>query len=162
MQKPLETIVSRGIIAMRGVSLRRMIISLFNWAAIPRVAHQKKSVPRAVRYRQSQAPVLPRLESSILPFNHQNDILSDDTLKVNLTTILSHLKEKQKSRRFENQRLFWSEWSGSNARPPGPKPGALPTALHPDIWINYSKKVAKSQKLWVGKTVVKKCDFDHN
>ena len=43
-----------------------------------------------------------------------------------------------------------------------PKPGALPTALHPDIWINYSKKVAKSQKLWVGKTVVKKCDFDHN
>ena len=154
--------VSRGIIAMRCVSRLRRVSSLFNWGAIPRAAHRKKSVPRVVRHRQSQTPVLPRLESNILPFNHQVDILSDDTYKVNQTKYLSHPEEKQKSRWFTNQRLFWSEWSGSNARPPGPKPGALPTALHPDIWINYSKKVAKSQKLWVGKTVVKKCDFDHN
>ena len=27
--------------------------------------------------------------------------------------------------------LTWSEWRGSNPRPDGPKPPALPTALHP-------------------------------
>jgi len=26
----------------------------------------------------------------------------------------------------------WSGWPGSNGRPPGPKPGDLPTDLHPD------------------------------
>ena len=28
---------------------------------------------------------------------------------------------------------FWSEWRGSNSRPPHPKCGALSTALHPVI-----------------------------
>ena len=28
---------------------------------------------------------------------------------------------------------FWSEQCGSNARSPGPKPGAIPTSLYPDI-----------------------------
>lgn len=27
---------------------------------------------------------------------------------------------------------YWSGWLGSNQRPPRPKRGALPTALHPD------------------------------
>lgn len=29
--------------------------------------------------------------------------------------------------------LTWSEWRGSNPRPDGPKPPALPTALHPVV-----------------------------
>ena len=29
---------------------------------------------------------------------------------------------------------FWSGWRDSNSRPPGPKPGALPTVLHPVIY----------------------------
>jgi hypothetical protein len=29
--------------------------------------------------------------------------------------------------------LSWSEWRGSNPRPPGPQPGALPSALHPVV-----------------------------
>ena len=28
---------------------------------------------------------------------------------------------------------LWSEWRGSNPRPDGPKPPALPTALHPVV-----------------------------
>ena len=70
---------------MRCISLLRRISSLFNLGAIPRAAHRKKSCPGAVRHRQSRAPVLPQLESSILKFNHQVDILLDDTCKVNLT-----------------------------------------------------------------------------
>lgn len=31
---------------------------------------------------------------------------------------------------------FWSEWRGSNSRPPHPKCGALSTALHPDSLFN--------------------------
>ena len=34
---------------------------------------------------------------------------------------------------------FWSEWRGSNARSPGPKPGAIPTSLHPDIYFSVSQ-----------------------
>ena len=32
--------------------------------------------------------------------------------------------------------LIWSEWRDSNARLPHPKCGALPTGLHPDIWLS--------------------------
>ena len=32
----------------------------------------------------------------------------------------------------EPQSVAWSEWGGSNSRPPEPRSGALPTALHPD------------------------------
>ena len=31
-----------------------------------------------------------------------------------------------------SQSVAWSEWGGSNSRPPEPRLGALPTALHPD------------------------------
>ena len=31
-----------------------------------------------------------------------------------------------------SSQLLWSEWGDSNARPPAPKAGALPTAQHPD------------------------------
>ena len=44
----------------------------------------------------------------------------------------------QKNRPF--RRLFcnfWSEWRDSNPRHLGPKPSALPTALHPDILLNF-------------------------
>ena len=33
--------------------------------------------------------------------------------------------------------LIWSEWRGSNPRPDGPKPPALPTALHPDMKLKF-------------------------
>lgn len=29
--------------------------------------------------------------------------------------------------------MVWSGWWDSNPRPPDPQPGALPTALHPDV-----------------------------
>ena len=32
--------------------------------------------------------------------------------------------------------LKWSEWQDSNLRPDGPKPPALPTEPHPDIWLS--------------------------
>ena len=32
---------------------------------------------------------------------------------------------------------FWSEWRGSNPRPDGPKPPALPTALHPAMKLKF-------------------------
>ena len=34
---------------------------------------------------------------------------------------------------------FWSEWRGSNSRPPHPKCGALSTALHPDSLFNCGR-----------------------
>ena len=37
---------------------------------------------------------------------------------------------------------FWSEWRDSNSRHPGPKPGALPTGPHPEIWIAVLTGVA--------------------
>ena len=33
--------------------------------------------------------------------------------------------------------LIWSEWRGSNPRPDGPKPPALPTALHPAMKLKF-------------------------
>ena len=33
--------------------------------------------------------------------------------------------------------LIWSEWRGSNPRPDGPKPPALPTALHPVMKLKF-------------------------
>ena len=33
--------------------------------------------------------------------------------------------------------FLWSEWRDSNSRPPAPKAGALPTALHPVIKFIY-------------------------
>ena len=35
---------------------------------------------------------------------------------------------------------FWSEWRGSNSRPPHPKCGALSTALHPDTVFTLHRK----------------------
>ena len=35
--------------------------------------------------------------------------------------------------------VFLSGWPGSNGRPPGPKPGALPTALHPGAFEKRCK-----------------------
>ena len=43
--------------------------------------------------------------------------------------------EKPPKRRFFKER--WSEWQDSNLRHPAPKAGALPTALHPVIKLNY-------------------------
>ena len=44
---------------------------------------------------------------------------------------------------------FWSEWRGSNARSPGPKPGAIPTSLHPDIcFFVFWKFCCLWSKLW--------------
>ena len=34
---------------------------------------------------------------------------------------------------------IWSEWRGSNSRPPHPKCGALSTALHPDSLFNCGR-----------------------
>ena len=34
-------------------------------------------------------------------------------------------------------RFLWSGWPGSNGRPPGPKPGDLPTDLHPVMSKNF-------------------------
>ena len=48
------------------------------------------------------------------------------------------LQLMQKNRPF--RRLFcnfWSEWRDLNPRHLGPKPSALPTALHPDILLNF-------------------------
>ena len=39
---------------------------------------------------------------------------------------------------------FWSEWRGSNSRPPHPKCGALSTALHPDSYSIVVVSVVKS------------------
>ena len=39
---------------------------------------------------------------------------------------------------------FWSEWRGSNSRPPHPKCGALSTALHPDSYSIVVVQVVKS------------------
>ena len=36
---------------------------------------------------------------------------------------------------------LWFEWQGSNLRPDGPKPPALPTALHPDMKFHNSRKI---------------------
>ena len=52
----------------------------------------------------------------------------------------------------------WSEWSGSNARPPAPKAGALPTAQHPDNSMIISNptgifkgNLAKIRTVWYHK-----------
>ena len=44
---------------------------------------------------------------------------------------------------YENNRFSWSEWRDSNSRHPGPKPGALPTGPHPDIYFFFLRKVVK-------------------
>ena len=44
---------------------------------------------------------------------------------------------------YENNRFSWSEWRDSNSRHPGPKPGALPTGPHPDIYFFLLRKVVK-------------------
>ena len=41
----------------------------------------------------------------------------------------------------------WSEWGDSNARPPAPKAGALPTAQHPDAKLLYPSTVAISREI---------------
>ena len=48
--------------------------------------------------------------------------------------LLQRNNESERSPETENVRIprVWSEWGDSNARPPAPKAGALPTAQHPD------------------------------
>ena len=44
--------------------------------------------------------------------------------------------------------LIWSEWRGSNPRPDGPKPPALPTALHPDmIYDTHNMRWTKAKNI---------------
>ena len=45
------------------------------------------------------------------------------------------VKQKILNRVKTQFRILWSEWQGSNLRHHGPKPCALPTALHPDSKI---------------------------
>ena len=43
---------------------------------------------------------------------------------------------------------LWSEWRGSNPRPDGPKPPALPTALHPDmIYDTHNMRWTKAKNI---------------
>ena len=43
--------------------------------------------------------------------------------------------------------FLWSEWRGSNSRPPHPKCGALSTALHPDTDISKIELYCLSAEL---------------
>lgn len=43
-------------------------------------------------------------------------------------------KRRAPTTRLRVEALDWSEWRGSNSRPPHPKCGALSTALHPDSY----------------------------
>ena len=43
---------------------------------------------------------------------------------------------------------FWSEWRDSNSRHPAPKAGALPTALHPDTMVLYTKRMENATEIY--------------
>ena len=56
---------------------------------------------------------------------------------------------------------FWSEQCGSNARSPGPKPGAIPTSLYPDIHFSVMipRREGKSKIFLSVVIYVVKADF---
>lgn len=42
---------------------------------------------------------------------------------------------------YVHHRVVWSEWRGSNSRPPAPRAGALPAALHPVLLMKSALAV---------------------
>ena len=52
-----------------------------------------------------------------------------------------------------NSVLFWSEWRDLNSRPLDPQSSALPTALHPDIYLLLSLVVSFYILAWTKKKI---------